>query len=810
MLRASTITRHNASRTLRLITTWAKDTSGEPSFAPKPKLPKLFSDGTLTSTSTHSDRSSVSVAALAVWGTRQRAARLRKAGNLNDAFELLENGGVRWSKDPADLMEYFMTLRDCWFDGPREMLDRFRVVLDESPARKVTAVRNMQLSVYVKAARNASGDAAEFKREVVNEGIKLWRVMTERDTQRDMGADQWTLSLMYRLLGECKAADLIGLVGERATYYGISPGLHGMCERILCLGKCGRSYEAESEFFGKSMEKHRNHILAKRVMLRAHLASNRITKAEGLLTVHGPAILDFKSCNDYLRTCLKLELRNQAESLIVNMQRWRRTKYPPPNAESYNIFVKVLCRARGVEDSKAVIDRALQVLHDMRAQNIVPSTSTYNSVLRSLVAQEEHDEAMRLYEKMPEPDHNTFTILMTGADFETANRLADTMVQMNIQPRYGLVKALLNIYAQKFGTDTAFDFAKDLVKKFGDSIQFEKVGGQEAVRMALIHACGSAGDVSKAFAALLVKLSDSNTDAGNLAPMYTATSVMQACFKNGAVGKGLELFLSMKNAGVKLNYEVYESVIYGMMLGNEKGDEPLPGLLDLSLILMKEMHDVEAARSSRKATYLYNTLISAAAKQGNLYIAYQIFAKMMGHTNLRVVYFARKRTPLADLTGALFEKLYSFPMANTATYNTMIHALGLTNQVEEALRVYDTMATDPYNEPDDQTYCVLADIVIAYNDKARAQELLRTLDFTPTLTTALQTRRAELRVFLLKSSSSTAVDDMTVRGVDDYQKIIEKRRQNGHNTSSRTIDLNRTCEYYFDRIQPEGNPREDE
>ena len=725
---------------------------------PPPRV-KFYDDGELTASCTVSERSSVLVApgkGQDVAEARKEAAFLRRAGELKEALRVLEQKGVTLSANVADLMEHFMVLRDQDFNTPMEMVKRFEEVYERSSAQKVTVIKNFMLSIYVKAARQVSSDAVVYKRELVMKALRLLTSMTQRYTMWAERADSRSFSIMYQLLGECRAVDLIAEAESRASVAGIEPDLDTLCERMMCWGACGRSSQAERIYFGDEMARYRQEPIAIRSFVRALLMSYRIEKADALLSINGSAILDVKCCNDYLRACMRRRLLQKAEDMFGKMERSEDTGYPAPNVESFNLYIKTLNRSQRGSLASAAIDRALIVVENMRRRGVAPSTTTYNALLRGLVAQGRMEAAMDLYEAMPEPNDMTFSILMTGADMNLAPRLINEMVEQGVRPRYGFIKALLNLYARSYGPEKAFEFAKSLVETLGTSIQFQHVGGQDAVRMALIHACGSIGDVSKAFAALLVKLSDTDAQIGKLAPLYTATSVMQACFKNGALGKGMELFMSMKAARLELNHEVYESVIYGLVSGSERGDEPDAGFLDMALVVMKEMHDSGAARVNEKATYMYNALIKAAARQGDAALAYQIFAKMTAHTNVRAIYFARQQLPFSRRMKALSGNQYVFPVANAATYNLILTLLSVSDSKNEVFSVYDAMLSDPYNEPNESTYRMLVDIVMDDTDKKaleRGQILLKTIDSAPLMSEGLLRYRNSLRVHLLKNSS---------------------------------------------------------
>jgi pentatricopeptide repeat protein len=189
--------------------------------------------------------------------------------------------------------------------------------------------------------------------------------------------------------------------------------------------------------------------------------------------------------------------------------------------------------------------------------------------------------------------------------------------------------------------------------------------------------------------------------------------------------------------------------------------------VDLALALLCEMHLNGLARTSRHAAYVYNTLIAAAARQGDLDIAAQIFIKMCRHNNPRVVYLhdeiadAGMRTPAAepehrrlpihrrDIVGlGIWSSGLSFPVATTGTYNSMIHAARSCDRPDIAFRVFVAMERDRLNEAGQATLSLLADVSLESADVAglsTLQLLLRKLDEIPILAPELKIKRGSLR-----------------------------------------------------------------
>jgi pentatricopeptide repeat protein len=196
--------------------------------------------------------------------------------------------------------------------------------------------------------------------------------------------------------------------------------------------------------------------------------------------------------------------------------------------------------------------------------------------------------------------------------------------------------------------------------------------------------------------------------------------------------------------------------------------------VDLALALLCEMHSNGVARTSRHAAYVYNTLIAAAARQGDLDIAAQLFIKLCRHNNPRVVYLhdesadAGTRTPAAeseqlglpihrhDIVGlGIWSSGLSFPVATTGTYNSMIHAARSCDRPDIAFSVFVAMERDRLNEAGQATLSLLADVALESADVAglfTLQLLLRKLDEIPILAPELKIKRmAVSRCFFSES-----------------------------------------------------------
>lgn len=803
-------------------------------FSSSPHPDRLsFADVTTTE-----GRSWVSVSPVAAKRSpRLHARELRQAGDSRGAHRVLLAAGACLSRDEADLTELLLAMLGTdEFKGPRERLEAMADILWAAPTGKSKAAFSILLTACAREAARVS-DNSSVKRDVILATARsIWLEMTERGYVGP--PDPRAAALMYRVCGDCRDLQLAREVRAQTRDPALSLSETDGNEStetataayILCLGRCGRSYEAELLYFSSHMAKHRSSDKVLSALFQAHLASNKISRAESLIAMHGSSFLNVQSCNAFVKQCALLRLHETSLTFVDRMARSDETGFPRPNAGTYNLLLKGLSAGTGTEDREVAADRALLVVEDMKRLGIAPTTVTYNTVIRSLVFRNQVNNAMELYEKMDSPNRITFSHLMQGAantgDVNLARKVLNELKQAGERPNYGFCKSLLEVVARVEGVEAAFDQAKVISQQFADVLVFGDVGGQEAVRMALISACGKIKDLPRAFAALRAKLNDRNDSAGSLAPLYVATVLMQVCLDCGAPGQALEVFSSVKAAGVPPNFEVYESLIFGLAShvratisaaadedglgrgasarsdlevfahGRNWSDDtqqrghwhysPSPhDIVRIAVELLREMHDVGAARAGRQAAYMYNTLMTAAACVGDFELALQIFNKMCRHNNPGVIYVARgeggastkdfvpqskafaglestlgadtsdetrDRESLSALVATgMFESSYEFPAATTGTYNAMMAAAWRNGEPLFAFQVFDTMQIDRINEPNAATLALLADIALTEDAiPIEAQETLLTcLDRCTHVPPSLASNRVRLRQKLL-------------------------------------------------------------
>lgn len=657
---------------------------------------------------------------------RSQARKLRLAGHVSTAHALLRDAGAHTSHDCADLLEYLLVLlRTDEFKGPKERLGLMMDTLRESPAHKPKAAYNIVLTACVKEAGLVS-DNSPVKRNVI---LKTAHVVWDELLRMGRGSDPKNVALMYRVSGHCKDLNAARRVRNQTN----DPVLHNTVENsrdtdrtggvvsttkssedataafILCLGECGRALEAEQLYFSPQMDQLRTSDKVLRALFQAYVAASRISKAESLVAMYGSSFLSVQSCNTFIKKCASLRMHGTALDFVDRMSRSLATGFPLPTAHTYNLLLRGLSAGTGAEDRDVAADRALALVDKMKEQGIDPTTVTYNTLIRSLVLRDQIHDAIDVYRGMEAPNRITFSHLMQGAanigDLELANEVFAFLVDAGERPNYGFCKSYLEVVAKVNGARAAFSEAKRISEQLGNVLVFGDVSSHEVVRMALISACGKIGDLGAAFDALQVKLNSKSESGGELAPLYVATVLMQVCLQCNAPGRALEVFYSLKAANLKPNFEVYESLIFGLCSYVRSGsvrevrqgvadhfedggfsdnyDESFPessssemtfrekqnlnqksvGLrqspseqnetrlgelsrreaLRMAVESLREMHLNGQGRAVRQAAYVYNSLISAAAEIGDFELALQVFNRMSVQTNRSVVYFSASR-----------------------------------------------------------------------------------------------------------------------------------------------------------------------
>lgn len=666
---------------------------------------------------------------------RHLSRDLRHRGSPEEALQTLELAGALHSRHDADLLELLLAqLETTRFKGARERLNAMSDTLWRSPTAKSRAAFAVALTA---CAREAARDNTASHAFVLDKARTFWGALLALGAPPDSA-----VALMFRISGDCRSLPDVRSVRTQAGEL--------MSERVfaaylLALGKCGRSSDAEVEFFSASGKKHRGADGVLAALFRAHVASSRIARAEQMLAVHGCDFLMVAACNAFVRQCAMLQLHKRALDFVGRMREEK--GFPRPNAGTYNLLLKALCAGTGTEDRAVAADRALALVDQMNSDGIAATTVTYNTLIRTLVLRAHVRDALRLYRKMPSPNRITFSHLMQGAadarDAVLARALLAALHQKKERPNYGFCKSYLETIARVDGLDAAFESARELSHNYAHILVFGDVGGREAVRMALMAACGKVHNLTRAFEALRFDLGPDT--AGALAPLYTATVLMQVCIECGALGRAIEVFESLKLADVKPNFEVYESLIYGLASHARLNGVDDDGALARATDLVREMHSNGCARSCRQAAFLYNTLIAAAGRVGDFELGLQIFNKMSRHTNPGVVYIGQGEE--SERRRGMFVDALQFPTATIGTYNSMIDTAWRCGSAPYAFQVYDMLVADRINEPNAATYNLLADIALfaADVDIEALQRLLKDLDRVAFVPEGVAKKRVQLR-----------------------------------------------------------------
>ena len=746
-----------ANSTFSILTKSERYFSGSTAnFIPKDQLPTKLTSEYITKTEGPSWIAIVPTITSVL--PRIQARKLRWAGEARTAHQILRETGAQRSRDEADLIELLLVMLDSdEFKGPCERLEAMVDTLWTAPSSKPRAAFNIVLTACAREANRVS-DNSTVKRDVILRTAEtIWNELVQSVANPGSKAT----SLMYRICGDCKDLDLARQirkhVDDPVVRFGLDENVSHVTSKrstveataafILCLGKCDRASEAEQLYFSRENE----HLTSDRVLsslFQAYVASNKISKAESLISIFGSSFLNLQSCNAFVKQCASLRLHETAVDFVERMSKSTQTGFPPPSTRTYNLLLRGLSAGTGAEERHVAADRALLVVDAMKKQGIKPTTVTYNTLIRSLAFRNQLSEAFELYHSMESPNRITFSHLMQGAanvgNISLAKEILDMLVQSKERPNYGFCKSYLEIIARTEGIYVAFAEAQKLAKKFGDVLVFGDVGSQEAIRMALINACGKVGKLRYAFDALSLNLPSHTNNVGHLAPLYVATVLMQVCLECNSPGKALEVFQSLKDSGLKPNFEVYESLIYGLSSyvraaevnrfnqvhvddddfeaspyhGNIRRSDLKPNrsvvkeetinrnfsqdsvssypsstyknqldrtdhseILAIAVQLLREMHIAGVARAYRQAAYVYNTLIAAAAAIGDFELALQIFNRMSRRNNPGVVYVSRdENNPDVEL-----EKQCELTFPMTSSNVTNGHLIGSKTSLADKL-----------------------------------------------------------------------------------------------------------------------------
>lgn len=635
---------------------------------------------------------------------RDRSRCLRMAGKFREAHTVLRKAGIPLTHHEDDLMELLcVLLKTDEFTSPRDRLCAMIDALWAAPIRKPKKAFGVLLTACIREASQIS-DNSSFKREVI---LKTANTVWSELSLYSSGPDDRAISLMYQICGECKDLELARRIRDQVGQPVLTdtPTNHNetvTAAYLLCLGKCGEAFEAEQLFLSESNSPMRTSNVVLTSLFQAYLASNRISKAESLISMYGSSFLNIQCCNAFVKQCSSLRLFDTAMDFLDRMERTQETSFPPPTARTYNLLLRGLSSS-GLCTDVFFMGKILAVVDKMKHYGIEPTTVTFNTLIRSFVTRGMLENALELFSTMAQPNRITFNHLMQGAadkqDLKTANRLLSLMKNLREPPTYGLCKSYLKTVAHVMGIEEAFLRTRDLLGMFGNILILGDVDGKEVLRMALINACGKAGDINAAFRAISMTLGDDrNTYPGSSAPLFVGTVLMQACLDCQKPGQALEVFQSLRSSQLQLNFEVYESLIYGLSthvrdhidanlnsgyvggseayddenedpevvrrkgqlsdeersgnkdegikfqsaLSTEAGELDAEGIFSMAMELLREMHRSGIAREYRTASYMYNILIAAAASLDRFDLAMEIFRRMTRHSNAKVLYVSGK------------------------------------------------------------------------------------------------------------------------------------------------------------------------
>lgn len=621
------------------------------------------------------------------------------------------------------------------FKSPGERLSILEDILLESPACEGTRHMLMMLKACFREARRVGENTGVKKEMILRLVRRIWNVL------RDRKVEGGCLALLYRICGECRDSKFLDEI--QATTHTPALRNRNSDERVLCayieaLGKLGRSHEAERLYFSGLSQGHvsgRDDERIVRALFESFTHANKISKAQALIAMYGARFLSTASCNHLISSCSTLRLHKLASDLVQKMSRHEDTNFPRPNARTYNLLLKCICNSTPTTGSGDLI---AGIVRRMKADKIAPTTATYNTIIRSLVSQGMTKEAVRLLGRMQTPNRGTYNHLMHAAykcgDDVLAGELLRHMDEKKQDANYAVVKWYLCTMACTHGVERVFEEGHKLAKRFANVIVFGDVGVSEAVRMGVISACASAGNVEGCFRA--VKERFGNGERGEMGCLYVGTTLLQACMECEETYRGWEVFCSMKCAGVQLNFETYESIIYGLALHARRvGDSDV---LDVCIRLMRDMYDDDSGRGCVQASYVYNTVISAAGSVGRVDIAGDMWRLMSSDTSRTALYISTdtqgctqrpaSRAPAKKGACDILAGL-QLPPATTGTFNATLHALSRNERWEECLRVADYMTGDAGIQADRRTWSILADVCLCVDvDMDRLQMVLRGLD----------------------------------------------------------------------------------
>ncbi|KAA3469433.1 pentatricopeptide repeat-containing protein chloroplastic-like [Gossypium australe] len=451
---------------------------------------------------------------------------------------------LRLIKNPSKALQFFNWVQQMGF--PHDAQSFFLMIEILGKERNLNAARNLMLSIEKRSNGSVKLEDKFFnslirsygKAGLFQESIKVFETMKSIGVSPSVVSFNNFLSILLKR-GRTNMAKSV--FDEMLSTYGVTPDVYTF--NILIKGFCMNSMVDEGFRFFKEMERFKC----------------------------DPDVVTYNTIVDGLCRVGKVGI---AHNVVKGMS--TKSLDLNPNVVTYTTLVRGYCM-------KQDIDEALAVFQEMICRGLKPNKITYNTLIKGLSEVHKYDKIKGILEGMGEdgrftPDTCTFNTLINAhcnaGNMDEALNVFKRMSEMKVQSDSATYSVIIRSLCQIADYEKAEEFFDELAKK---EILLSHVGCTPLVAaynpmFEYLCANGKTKKAERVFRQLLKR--------GRQDPPAYKTLILGHC-KEGTFEAGYELLVLMLRRDFEPGFEIYDSLITGLLL---KG-EPLLACLTLEKML---------------------------------------------------------------------------------------------------------------------------------------------------------------------------------------------------------------------------------
>ncbi|OMO69549.1 hypothetical protein CCACVL1_19432, partial [Corchorus capsularis] len=451
---------------------------------------------------------------------------------------------LRLIKAPSKALQFFNWVEKMGFPHTAQSFFMMLEILGKE--RNLNAARNLLLSIEKRTNGSVKLEDRFFnslirsygKAGLFQESIQVFQTM------KSIGVSPSVVSfnnLLQILLRRGRTSMAKNVFDEMLSTYGVNPDVYTF--NILIRGFCLNSMVDEGFRLFKEMEQFKC----------------------------DPDIVTYNTIVDGLCRVGKVGI---ARNVVKGMS--KKSLDLNPGVVTYTTLVRGYCM-------KQEVDEALFVFQEMISQGLKPNKITYNTLIKGLCEVHRYDKIKDIFEGMGEdgrfiPDTCTFNTLINAhcnaGNLEEALNSFKRVSELNVLPDSATYSVIIRTLCQRGDFDKAEEFFDELAEK---EILLSDAGCTPCVAAynpMFEYLCGN-GKTKKA-----EKVFRQLMKRGRQDPSAYKTLILGHC-REGTFKAGYELLILMLRRAFKPDFEIYDSLIGGLL----QTGEPLLAHLTLEKML---------------------------------------------------------------------------------------------------------------------------------------------------------------------------------------------------------------------------------